>query len=96
VATLAEFRCAGVGLYLHQQALDTGSPAGEAMFGMIGVFAQFERTIIVERVNAGIARAKAESPEQRLARNTKTHGRPPTAGAGKVSCDGNYGAFDSW
>jgi DNA invertase Pin-like site-specific DNA recombinase len=59
VAMLGELRAAGVGLYLHQQALDTSTPAGEAMFGMIGVFAQFERAIIRERVGAGLARARA-------------------------------------
>lgn len=59
VAMLGELRAAGVGLYLHQQALDTSTPAGEAMFGMIGVFAQFERAMIRERVGAGLARARA-------------------------------------
>jgi DNA invertase Pin-like site-specific DNA recombinase len=49
----------GVGLYLHQQGLDTSTTAGKAMFQMLGVFAEFERGIIRERVNAGLARAKA-------------------------------------
>jgi DNA invertase Pin-like site-specific DNA recombinase len=48
-----------VDLYLHQQQLDTSTPAGEALFGMLGVFAQFERALIVERVRAGLKRAKA-------------------------------------
>ncbi len=47
----------GVGLYLHQQDLDTSTTAGKAMFQMLGVFAEFERGIIRERVNAGLARA---------------------------------------
>ena len=59
IGTLGELQAAGVGLYLHQQALDTTTPAGRAMFQMLGVFAEFERAIIVERVNAGLARAKA-------------------------------------
>ncbi|QND75247.1 recombinase family protein [Tardiphaga robiniae] len=37
-------------LYLHQQGLDTSTPAGRAMFQIIGVFAEFERAIIRERV----------------------------------------------
>src|SRR5258707_10120001 len=49
----------GVGLFLHQQGLDTTTTAGKAMFQMLGVFAEFERGIIRERVNAGLARAKA-------------------------------------
>jgi DNA invertase Pin-like site-specific DNA recombinase len=50
----------GVGLFLHQQGLDTTTTAGKAMFQMLGVFAEFERGIIRERVNAGLARAKAK------------------------------------
>jgi DNA invertase Pin-like site-specific DNA recombinase len=49
----------GVGLFLHQQGLDTTTSAGKAMFQMLGVFAEFERGIIRERVNAGLARARA-------------------------------------
>jgi len=44
-------------LPLTQQGLDTTTPAGKAMFQMMGVFAEFERSMIVERVRAGIARA---------------------------------------
>src|SRR5215204_7244315 len=50
----------GVGLFLHQQGLDTTTSAGKAMFQMLGVFAEFERGIIRERVNAGLARARAK------------------------------------
>jgi DNA invertase Pin-like site-specific DNA recombinase len=45
--------------FLHQQGLDTTTPAGKAMFGMLGVFAEFERAMIQERVRSGLARAKA-------------------------------------
>jgi DNA invertase Pin-like site-specific DNA recombinase len=41
---------------LHQQGLDTTTPAGKAMFQM-GVFAEFERAMIRERVKAGLERA---------------------------------------
>ena len=60
VGFLAEIHGAGVDLYLHQQAIDTSTPAGKAMFQMMGVFAEFERAMIRERVNSGIARAKAK------------------------------------
>src|SRR5260370_37905430 len=49
----------GGGLFLHQQRLDTTTTAGKAMFQMLGVFAEFERGIIRERVNAGLARVRA-------------------------------------
>ena len=50
----------GVDLFLHQQGLDTSTTAGKAMFQMLGGFAEFERGIIRERVNAGLARARAK------------------------------------
>jgi DNA invertase Pin-like site-specific DNA recombinase len=65
---LAELHSLGIELFLHQQGIDTTTPAGKAMFQMMGVFAEFERAMIRERVKAGIARAKA---------NGKHCGRPP-------------------
>lgn len=60
IASLGEFHAKGVDLYLHQQGLDTTTPAGKAMFQMMGVFAEFERAIIQERIRAGLARAREE------------------------------------
>ena len=60
VGILQEFHAKHVDLYLHQQGIDTTTPSGKAMFQMMGVFAEFERSIIHERVMAGLARAKAE------------------------------------
>ena len=57
---LTEFHAKGVDLYLHQQGLDTSTPSGRAMFQMMGVFAEFERSMIRERVMAGLARAREE------------------------------------
>jgi DNA invertase Pin-like site-specific DNA recombinase len=58
LSILQGLRDKGVDLFLHQQGLDTSTTAGRAMFQMLGVFAEFERGIIRERVNAGLARAK--------------------------------------
>ena len=60
VSFLSEIHAAGVDLFLHQQGIDTTTPGGKAMFQMLGVFAEFERSIIQERVRAGLRRAKAE------------------------------------
>ena len=60
VSFLGELHAKNVDLYLHQQGLDTATPAGRAMFQMLGVFAEFERGIIVERVKAGLARARSQ------------------------------------
>ena len=59
VGFLNDLQALNCHLYLHQQAIDTTTPSGRAMFQMCGVFAEFERSMIVERVNAGLARAKA-------------------------------------
>jgi DNA invertase Pin-like site-specific DNA recombinase len=56
---LSEIHAKKVDLYLHQQGLDTTTPAGKAMFQMMGVFAEFERAMIQERVKSGLARARA-------------------------------------
>ena len=71
VETLNELHSTGVELYLHQQALDTTTPSGRAMFGMLGVFSQFEREMIVERVRAGMKRAQNKGT-----RSGKAIGRP--------------------
>jgi DNA invertase Pin-like site-specific DNA recombinase len=60
VAFLGELHAKGVDLYLHQQGLDTGTPAGKAMFQIMGVFAEFERAMIVERVKSGLARERSQ------------------------------------
>jgi DNA invertase Pin-like site-specific DNA recombinase len=57
---LRELHAKDVDLFLHQQGLDTSTPSGRAMFQMMGVFAEFERAMIRERVMAGLARAKAQ------------------------------------
>jgi len=60
VGFLSELQAAGCDIYLHQQAIDTTTPAGRALFQMLGVFAEFERGMIRERVAAGLARARAQ------------------------------------
>jgi DNA invertase Pin-like site-specific DNA recombinase len=69
LAFLLELQSKRVDLYLHQQALDTSTPMGKAMFQLCGVFAELERSIIQERVKAGLERARAKG---------KVLGRPRT------------------
>ena len=54
VGFLGEVQNRQVGLYLHVQGLDTTTPAGRALFGMLGVFSEFERAMIRDRVRAGL------------------------------------------
>lgn len=57
VAFLSDLHAHGADLYLHQQAMDTTTPSGRAMFQMMGVFAEFERAMIQERVTTEGKRA---------------------------------------
>src|SRR5262249_25317038 len=59
IGFLSEIHSLCIDLYLHQQGLDSTTPSGKALFGMLGVFAEFERAMIAERVRAGLARARA-------------------------------------
>jgi DNA invertase Pin-like site-specific DNA recombinase len=66
---LGELHAKNVDLYLHLQGLDTITPAGKALFQMMGVFAEFERAMIRERVRAGLERAKAQGKKLGRRRN---------------------------
>jgi DNA invertase Pin-like site-specific DNA recombinase len=71
IGFLGELNAAGVDLYLEKQAVDTTTPAGRALFQMLGVFAEFERAIIQERIHAGLVRAREKGT-----RSGKAIGRP--------------------
>ncbi|HZC56305.1 MAG TPA: recombinase family protein [Xanthobacteraceae bacterium] len=57
LGTIQTLEACGVDLYLDQQAIDTTTPAGKLMFQVTGAFAEFERSMIRQRVNAGLKRA---------------------------------------
>jgi DNA invertase Pin-like site-specific DNA recombinase len=59
IGLLGELQARDVDLFLHQQAIDSSTPSGRALFGMLGVFAEFERAMIRDRIMAGLDRAKA-------------------------------------
>jgi DNA invertase Pin-like site-specific DNA recombinase len=70
VEFLTNLHALKIDLFLKTQGIDTTTPAGKALFQMMGVFAEFERAMIQERVRAGLRRAKDEG---------KTLGRPRLA-----------------
>ena len=83
VGFLSELQSKRVDLYLHQQALDTSTPAGKMMFQMCSVFAEFERSMIQERVRSGLARARAKGQDSRpTANRCEGRGEDPQAGRG--------------
>jgi DNA invertase Pin-like site-specific DNA recombinase len=60
ISVLNELRQKRCDLYIHKQALDTNTPSGKMLFQMLGVFAEFEREIMRERIVAGQQRARAQ------------------------------------
>lgn len=60
VTVLTTLRERNVDLYLHEQGLDTATASGRALYQMLEVLAGLERAIISERINEGVAQAKAK------------------------------------
>ena len=60
VEFLNEVNSVGCDLYIHQSGLDTSTPSGKMMFQMIGVFSEFEREMISERVKLGLDKVKSQ------------------------------------
>ncbi|MBZ5677658.1 MAG: recombinase family protein [Acidobacteriia bacterium] len=58
VLALEEFRSLRIEFVSHQEALDSSTPLGKAMFTIIGAMAELERNIIRERVLAGMEHAR--------------------------------------
>lgn len=82
IAALAEFNVLGIDFISHTQAIDTTTAMGRLFFHVIGSFAEFEREVIVERVRAGLANARAKG--KRLGRPV----RDPTAAARIIALKG--------
>src|SRR5450759_3645717 len=69
VCTLADLSAYGVAFVSLRDNLDLSTPSGRLMFQIIGAMAEFERSLIQERVRAGLRNAKAKG---------KRLGRPPS------------------
>ena len=74
VLALEEFRSLGIDFVSQQEALDTSTPMGKAMFTIIGAMAELERAAILERVKAGLDYARSNGT-----RSGKPIGRPRVA-----------------
>ena len=72
VSFLEDINSVGCDLYIHQSGIDSSTPSGKLMLHMIGVFAEFERSMISERVKLG------------LARTDKKLGRPTNMNTGMI------------
>lgn len=68
---MSEVQAAGIDLYIHQQSINTSTPAGRMVFGIFSALASWEREMIAERIHAGLARARAEG--KKLGRPSKVN-----------------------
>src|SRR5713226_1375592 len=59
IESLDEFNALGIDFISLTEGIDTTTPAGQLLFHIVGAVAQFERDLIVERVRAGMAHARA-------------------------------------
>ena len=72
VSALQQFSTLGIDFISYTQNIDTTTPMGRLFYHVIGSFAEFEREIIIERVRAGLANARAKGkslgrPKDRIA-----------------------------
>ena len=63
LSTIQTLEACGVDLYLDQQSIDTTTLAGKLMFQVCGAFAEFERSMIRQRIHAGLKRAVAQGTQ---------------------------------
>ena len=76
VSFLMEMQSVGCNIYIHQSGLDSSTPQGKLQFGLLGCFAEFERSMIRERVLAG---------QERYVRNGGKMGRPSNLTEGLIN-----------
>lgn len=74
--SLAELEALGVAFVSLRDNLDLTTPTGRLMFQVIGAMAEFERSLIVERVKAGMRNARAKG--KRIGRPPRTYLSPDT------------------
>lgn len=71
LAILQKLRAAGASFVSLRDQMDTDTPMGKMLFALLGIFAEFERDLIRERIRAGVAHAQATRTK-----SGKPFGRP--------------------
>ena len=74
---LETFKALGIGFVSYSEQVDTSTPAGKMVFTVLGAVAELERSLIVERVRAGLRNARAKG--KRLGRPSKNVDRTTVA-----------------
>jgi DNA invertase Pin-like site-specific DNA recombinase len=86
ISALKEFQALGIDFISHQEQIDTTIPQGEMVFGFMASLAQFESSLISERVKAGMQRAKEEGRKESMSDDRpflKTRRRKPNGSTSK-------------
>ena len=91
LGTIQALEACGVDLYLDQQSIDTTTPAGRLMFQITGAFAEFERSIIRQRVRAGLKRAVERAASSLVGPRSS----PPLRDGYKLNCEPRRGCWPS-
>jgi len=81
LGTIQTLEASGVDLYLDQQSIDTTTPAGKLMFQVCGAFGEFERSMIRQRINAGLS-----APKRRASSSAGPGSMPPSKNAFRRNC----------
>ena len=79
VNALSEFEGLGIDFISYNEGADTTTPQGKLLFGIMASLAEFERSLIAERVKAGMQRAKAQG---------KHTGRPALSSLTRAKVEG--------
>jgi len=82
---VSEWKNLGIQFICMTEPIDTTSPSGELIFNIFGAIAQFERELIIERINLGLDRARKQG---------KALGRPKGKKDGKVRTKSGY--YQRW
>jgi DNA invertase Pin-like site-specific DNA recombinase len=78
IETIEKLRVRGIGFRSLTEALDTTTAQGRLVFHMFGALAEFERSLIRERTQAGLAAARRVGRTEAVRRNSQTMtSRPP-------------------
>jgi DNA invertase Pin-like site-specific DNA recombinase len=78
IETIDARRVRGIGFRSLTEAFDTTTAQGRLVFHMFGALAEFERSLIRERTQAGLAAARAPAASEDARRNSPTTtSRPP-------------------
>lgn len=80
IQVIQEWKNKGINFICMTQNIDTTTPSGQLIFHIFGAIAEFERELITERINLGIARRKKQGKPMGRPEGSKDKKRRRTSG----------------